>query len=107
MLGSLERISAILMEHWGGKWPFWVSPRQICVVPIDLKFLEYAKKVTTEMHNAGFHADLEDSSKTFNKKIRESQLAQYNFILVVGEKELTEGTVNIRTRDNEVKGVVS
>ena len=106
MLGSLERISAILTEHWGGKWPFWISPRQVCDVPIDIKFIDYASKVATMLHNAGFYADLEDSSKTFNKKIRESQLAQYNFILVVGEKEMSAGTVNVRTRDNEIKGVV-
>ena len=107
MLGSVERMTAVLTEHWGGKWPFWVSPRQVCIVPVDLKFLEYCKDVQQEVHEAGFYVDVDDSSRTLNKKVREAQLAQYNFILVVGEKEMQGGLVNIRTRDNEVKGTVT
>ena len=107
MLGSVERMAAVLTEHWGGKWPFWVSPRQVCIVPIDLKFLNYCKGVQQAIHEAGFYVDVDDSSRTLNKKVREAQLAQYNFILVVGEKEMQGGLVNIRTRDNEVKGTVS
>jgi threonyl-tRNA synthetase len=99
MLGSVERISAILTEHWGGKWPFWLSPRQAQVVPVDLKFAEYAYVVQQKVHEAGFYVDCDDSHRTFNKKIREGQVNQYNFILVVGEKEAEAGTVTLRTRD--------
>ena len=107
MLGSVERMAAVLTEHFGGKWPFWLSPRQVIVVPVDLKYLSYAEEVQQIVHDAGFYVDVEDSSKTFNKKIRESQVAQYNFILVVGQVEMESRTVNIRTRDNEVHGTVS
>lgn len=107
MLGSVERMTAVLTEHYGGKWPFWLSPRQCCVVPVDLKFLNYASEVQQLVHNAGFYVDIDDSSRTLNKKVREAQLAQYNFILVVGQQELEQNSVNVRTRDNEVHGTIT
>jgi threonyl-tRNA synthetase len=107
MLGSVERMVAILTEHFGGKWPLWLSPRQCLVVPVDLKYLDYALEVQQKVHEAGYYVDVDDSTKTFNKKVREGQIEQYNFILVVGEKEAEGKTVNVRTRDNEVKGAIS
>jgi threonyl-tRNA synthetase len=107
MLGSVERMAAVLTEHWGGKWPLWLSPRQMCVVPVDMKFIDYALEVKQELHNAGFYIDVDDSHRTLNKKVREAQLAQYNHILVVGEKEAQVRAVNVRTRDNEVKGTIA
>jgi threonyl-tRNA synthetase len=107
MLGSVERMAAVLTEHWGGKWPFWLSPRQVCVVPVDPKFADYACEVQQQVHEAGYYVDVDDSARTLNKKVREAQLAQYNFILVVGEKEMLDKSVNVRTRDNEVHGVMS
>jgi len=107
MLGSVERMSAVLTEHWGGKWPFWLSPRQCMVIPIDLKYADYAYSVQEQLHAAGFYVDVDDSTRTLNKKVREAQLAQYNFLLVVGDKEVQEGAVSVRTRDNEVKGSMS
>ncbi|KAL3866804.1 hypothetical protein ACJMK2_044072 [Sinanodonta woodiana] len=105
ILGSLERMIAILTENYGGKWPFWLSPRQAAVIPVAPPFDEYAQKVRQKIHDAGFMVDTDlDPSTTLNKKVRNNQLAQYNFILVVGEKELENGTVNVRTRDNKVHG---
>ncbi|KAG9338028.1 hypothetical protein JZ751_027191 [Albula glossodonta] len=93
ILGSVERMIAILTENYAGKWPLWLSPRQVMLVP----FVE-----------AGFMADADlDSSCLLNKKIRNAQLAQYNFILVVGEKEKQTSSVNVRTRDNKVHGELS
>jgi len=105
ILGSVERMIAILIEHTAGKWPFWLSPRQAAIVPVDPKFNEYAEQVRQTLHEAGFVvvADTSDGH-TLNKKIRNNQLAQYNFILVVGERETQSGTVNVRTRDNKVHG---
>eukprot|EP00918_Siedleckia_nematoides_P023985 GHVU01051733.1.p1 GENE.GHVU01051733.1~~GHVU01051733.1.p1 ORF type:complete len:711 (-),score=89.93 GHVU01051733.1:366-2396(-) len=105
ILGSVERMIAILCENYGGKWPFWLSPRQAVVVPVGPPFDDYAQKVRDEIHAAGFscEADL-DPGTTMNKKIRNNQLAQFNFIFVVGEKEKTNNTVNVRTRDNKVHG---
>ncbi|NXY89660.1 SYTC protein, partial [Alcedo cyanopectus] len=105
ILGSVERIIAILTENYGGKWPLWLSPQQVMVVPVGPTCDEYAQKVRQHFHAAGLMADVDvDPGCTLNKKIRNAQLAQYNFILVVGEKEKASGTVNIRTRDNKVHG---
>ncbi|XP_041792592.1 threonine--tRNA ligase 1, cytoplasmic [Chelmon rostratus] len=105
ILGSVERMIAILTENYGGKWPLWLSPRQVMVVPVGPTCEEYAQKVKEEFHNSGFMTDVDlDAGCTLNKKIRNAQLAQYNFILVVGEKEKTSNTVNVRTRDNKVHG---
>jgi threonyl-tRNA synthetase len=101
MLGSVERMTAVLTEHWGGKWPFWLSPRQCVIVPVDMKFVEYAYKLQNLIHEAGFYVDVDDSSRTLNKKVREGQVAQYNYILVVGEKEVEAEAVAVRTRDKE------
>jgi threonyl-tRNA synthetase len=107
MLGSVERMAAVLTEHFGGKWPFWLSPRQCIVVPVDLKYADYACEVQNQLHQAGFYVDVDDSHHTLNKKVREAQVNQYNFILVVGEKEMASQAVNVRTRENEVQGTVS
>uniref|UniRef100_U3J927 threonine--tRNA ligase n=1 Tax=Anas platyrhynchos platyrhynchos TaxID=8840 RepID=U3J927_ANAPP len=105
ILGSVERMIAILTENYGGKWPLWLSPQQVMVVPVGPMCDEYAQKVRQQFHDAGLMADIDvDPGCTLNKKIRNAQLAQYNFILVVGEKEKASGTVNIRTRDNKVHG---
>ncbi|XP_028270939.1 threonine--tRNA ligase 1, cytoplasmic [Parambassis ranga] len=105
ILGSVERMIAILTENYGGKWPLWLSPRQVMVVPVGPTCDQYAEKVRQDFHNNGLMADVDlDPGCTLNKKIRNAQLAQYNFILVVGEKEKTSNTVNVRTRDNKVHG---
>ncbi|ESN97826.1 hypothetical protein HELRODRAFT_85090, partial [Helobdella robusta] len=105
ILGSVERMIAILCENFAGKWPFWLSPRQVMVIPVAPPFDEYALKVQKTLFGCGFQCDADlDSGDTMNKKIRNAQLSQYNFIIVVGEKEQTNETVNIRTRDNKVHG---
>ncbi|KAE8636557.1 hypothetical protein XENTR_v10003041 [Xenopus tropicalis] len=105
ILGSVERMIAILTENFGGKWPLWLSPQQVMVVPVGPTCDEYAQQVREQFHRAGLMTDVDlDPGCTLNKKIRNAQLAQYNFILVIGEKEKASGTVNIRTRDNKVHG---
>eukprot|EP00978_Attheya_sp_CCMP212_P047274 scaffold421289_cov56-Attheya_sp.AAC.2 len=104
MLGSVERMFAVLCEHYGGKWPLWLSPRQIMVVPTHAEFNDFAQDIQSRLHDRKFYADVDVSKATFSKKVRNAQVAQYNFQFVVGKAELANGTVNIRTRDNEVKG---
>nr|XP_035159568.2 threonine--tRNA ligase 2, cytoplasmic isoform X2 [Callithrix jacchus] len=107
ILGSVERIIAILSENYGGKWPFWLSPRQVMVIPVGPTCEKYALQVSSEFFEEGFMADIDlDHSCTLNKKIRNAQLAQYNFILVVGEKEKINNAVNVRTRDNRIHGEI-
>lgn len=105
ILGSVERMFAILVEHYAGKWPLWLSPRQAMVVPISAGSVEYAKEVRAALRGAGFHAEVDIADKKMQKKVREAQLAQFNYILVVGEAEREARTVNVRTRDNAVHGM--
>ncbi|XP_075809358.1 threonine--tRNA ligase 2, cytoplasmic [Microtus pennsylvanicus] len=108
ILGSVERMIAILSENYGGKWPLWLSPRQVMVIPVGPTCEDYALQVSKECFEEGFMADVDlDDSCTLNKKIRNAQLAQYNFILVVGEKEKINNAVNVRTRDNKIHGEIS
>lgn len=105
ILGSVERMFAILTEHFAGKWPFWLSPRQVMVVPISDGSFEYASEVKDAVRAAGFHVDVDLMDRKMQKKVREAQISQYNYILVVGEKERAEQMVNVRSRDNQVHGM--
>ena len=107
VLGSVERMIAILTEHFAGKWPFFLSPRQAQIVPVSKAFSEYAELVQKKIVAAGFYVDVDLSARTLPKMVREAQLAQYNYILVVGAEEETDGTVSVRTRDNAQRGVKS
>lgn len=105
VLGSLERMIAILAENFGGKWPFWLSPAQVMVVPVGGGSETYGQEVVCRLREAGFMADIDDDrGNTLNKKIRSAQLAQYNYIFVVGEKECASGTVSVRTRAGKQLG---
>jgi len=105
ILGSVERMIAVLTESYGGKWPFWISPRQVCIVPVKPAINQYAEDVRKTLFDAGYQVEIDmDPGDTFNKKIRNAQLAQFNFILVLGDREKEANTVNIRTRDNKVLG---
>lgn len=97
--GSFERFIGILTEHFGGKWPFWLSPRQILVVPVMASASDYVKEVCALLRANEFHADMDLGGNTLNKKIRSGQLLQYNFILVLGAKEMSERALSIRSRD--------
>ncbi|PIA15012.1 cytoplasmic threonine-tRNA ligase Trs1 [Coemansia reversa NRRL 1564] len=100
MLGSVERMLGILIENFAGKWPLWLSPRQVMVVPVTGVVYDYAQDVQKKFHKAGFYADVDLGGETLNKKIRNAELAHYNFICVVGAQEQEEGSVNVRCRDD-------
>ncbi|VDO95445.1 unnamed protein product [Heligmosomoides polygyrus] len=107
VLGSVERMTAILTENYGGKWPFWLSPRQAKVITVHESVNSYARQVKEKLYGAGFEVEFDEGCPdTLNKQIRNAQLAQFNFILVIGQKEVENGTVNVRTRDNAVRGEV-
>ncbi|KAI8527143.1 hypothetical protein RHMOL_Rhmol12G0052800 [Rhododendron molle] len=106
ILGSVERMFAILLEHYKGKWPLWLSPRQAIVCPVSEKSEAYALKVKDQIHQARFYVDVDTSDRTIQKKVREAQLAQYNYILVVGEAEAATGEVSVRVRDKADSSVM-
>lgn len=100
ILGSVERMTAILTEHYKGKWPLWLSPRQILIVPVGVKYFEYAESLKDELvKKHHFYADVDVSGNTLQKKIRNGQMLKYNFIFIVGEQEQSERSVNVRNRD--------
>ncbi|KAI5313896.1 hypothetical protein L3X38_043072 [Prunus dulcis] len=99
VLGSVERMLAVLLEHYKGKWPFWLSPRQAIVCPVSHTALPYALQVRDQLHQAGYYVDVDTSDKTIQKKVRQAQMAQYNYILVVGAEEVQNGQVSVRVRD--------
>ncbi|OQR88805.1 threonyl-tRNA synthetase [Thraustotheca clavata] len=100
VLGSIERMMAILIEHTAGKWPLWLSPRQVAVLPVTEHQVDYASQVHKALDAKDVYVDVLSGGKTLNKRIREAQVAGYNYILVVGEKEASTHQVNVRTRDN-------
>ncbi|KAJ3515363.1 hypothetical protein NLJ89_g1814 [Agrocybe chaxingu] len=100
ILGSLERFIAIITEHFAGKWPFWLSPRQVLVIPVAAPYKEYAAEIAGRLEGQGLFADVDNGDNTLPKKIRNGEIAQYNFILVVGQEELDARSVNVRNRDD-------
>jgi threonyl-tRNA synthetase len=99
--GSFERFIAILIEHYGGFWPFWLSPRQAVVVPVSEKYIQYAKEVVAALRVEKFHVDIDTSDRTMGKKMAEARNNYYNNIIVVGEQEVADSTVTIRVRGSD------
>ncbi|KAI0171736.1 threonyl-tRNA synthetase [Hypoxylon sp. FL1284] len=100
MAGSIERFMGILIEHFAGKWPFWLSPRQVMVIPVGMGFMSYAQEVKEILRKEKIFVDIDTSGNTLPKKIRSAQLAQYNFTFVVGDEEMKSRQVNVRFRDD-------
>jgi threonyl-tRNA synthetase len=105
--GSMERFVGILIEHFNGAFPLWLSPVQATVIPIADRHVEYARRVAAELKAAGVRITVDDSSERMNRKIREAQLQKVPYMLVVGDKEAETGAVAVRTRDNEDRGAVA
>lgn len=101
--GSLERFFGILVEHYAGKFPMWLSPVQVRILSISDDFNDYAEEVCEQFKNAGLRAETDLTAESVNKKVRQAQLDQVNYILVVGEREVNDRTVNVRAA-NKVLG---
>ena len=97
--GSVERFIGILIEHYAGKFPTWLAPVQVKVLPISEKNAEYAKKVHSAMREAGIRAELDERNEKIGYKIREAQLEKVPYMVIVGAKEEEDGTVSVRRRD--------
>jgi threonyl-tRNA synthetase len=105
--GSFERFLSILIEHLGGKWPLWLSPKQVAIVPVSEKFVDYGDEIKAILHKNKLYVDIDDSDNSVNKKIRMAQVSQYNYILVVGQNEVDNKSVNVRLRDGTQLGEMS
>ena len=107
LIGSPERFGAVLIEHFAGKFPLWLNPRQVLVVPVADTFNKYAEGVHKELKKEGLRADIDTREITLNKKIRDGELLYYNYILVVGEKEASTKSVNARIRDTKAQKTIT
>lgn len=105
--GSMERFVAVLLEHTGGRFPLWLSPDQVSVLPISDKFNEYAEKVVRLLKDKGYRVNYDDRSEKIGKKIRESELQRVPYIVVLGEREAAEGAVSVRARGGVDMGSMS
>ena len=94
--GSIERFTAVLLEHTSGHLPLWLSPDQIKVLPVSEKHAEYAKKVCGLLNNSDIRTSLDDRNETLGKRIREISLLRVPVLAIVGEKEVADGTVSVR-----------
>ncbi|MDO5027793.1 MAG: threonine--tRNA ligase [Bacillota bacterium] len=99
LLGSVERFLGILIEHFAGKFPLWLAPVQLRVIPVSEKFLAYAEEVEGIFKNAGFRVDLDKRDEKLGKKIRDGQLQKIPYVFVVGEKEVEGKNISVRARD--------
>ena len=101
LFGSLERFIGILIENYAGKFPFWISPLQIVVIPISEDFENYAKKVSEKIKEAGMSSIVDLKNHNLNYKIREHSLAKVPLLLICGKKEVDSNTVTIRRLDSD------
>ena len=97
-LGTHERFIGFLIEHFGGNFPLWLAPVQVMVLPLSDKFIDYANFVVKSLKDEGIRVKLNDRSDKIGSKIRQAELDKVNYMLIVGEKESTDGTVSIRKR---------
>lgn len=102
--GSMERFVAVLLEHTGGRFPLWLSPDQVAVLPISDKFNDYAQTVAQTLKQGGFRVVLDDRNEKIGKKIREAELQRIPYLLILGEREASEQTVSVRARGGVDKG---
>ncbi len=105
--GSLERFVAILLEHTGGSFPLWLIPTQAIVLPVSEKHEKYAQKVLNSLENHEIRALIDNRNETVGKKIREAEMQKIPFMVIVGERELEEGSISIRRHGGEDLGSVS
>ena len=105
--GSLERFIAVLIEHCAGKFPLWLAPTQVKILPISDKFLPYAEIVLSQLKNADIRAEIDDRNEKIGKKIRDTELAKIPLMLVLGEKEVNENKVAIRRQGKGDQGVAT
>ncbi len=99
IFGSMERFMGILIEHYAGRFPAWLAPVQTKILPISDKFADYAKEVEARLKEADIRVETDLRDEKVGYKIREAQLNQIPYMLVIGEKEVSEGSVSVRSRD--------
>ncbi|ACB85396.1 threonine--tRNA ligase [Natranaerobius thermophilus] len=98
--GAIERFFALLIEHYEGKFPLWLAPRQAVIIPIADRHMEYGKDITKQLESEGIRADLDQRNEKIGYKIRDAQLKKVPYMLIVGDDEVENKTVSVRTRED-------
>ncbi len=101
LLGSIERFFGVLVEHYAGAFPVWLAPEQVRIIPIADRHLDYARQVEARLRAAHLRVEVDSSSSRMNAKIREAQMEKVPFMLILGDREVEEGTVSVRLRSGE------
>ncbi len=104
LLGSMERFIGILIEHYAGFLPLWLSPVQVKVIPVSDKYMEHAKKVAMELKEAGVRQELDERGEKVGFKIRDAELNKIPYMVIIGEKEMESGSVSVRRHKEGDKG---
>jgi len=107
LLGSMERFFGVLIEHYGGAFPAWLSPKQVKLIPIADRHNDYAHEVAKKLKKAGLRVLVDDGSDRMNAKIRNAQKEKYPYMLVIGDREMEDGQVALRRRSGENPGAMS
>ncbi len=105
--GSIERFIGILIEHYAGKFPVWLAPTQVRILPISDKYNDYTEEVRKKLFEKGIRVDIDSRTEKTGFKIREAQLQKIPYMLIVGEKEESEKTISVRSRDKGEVGSIS
>ncbi|MBI3508287.1 MAG: threonine--tRNA ligase [Chlamydiia bacterium] len=106
LFGSIERFFGILVEHFAGKFPLWLSPYQVKILAVADRHVPYAQEIQKKIQKQGILCDIDDSHESVGKKVRNAQLLKANYMLTIGDQEVQNQTVSLRTRDNVVHGEV-
>ncbi|MCH2309882.1 MAG: threonine--tRNA ligase [SAR202 cluster bacterium] len=106
IFGSLERFMGILIEHFGGAFPLWLSPIQVQIIPIADRHIEYAENIVHQLQSESIRVTIDSRSERMNSKIREAQINKIPYMLIMGDREIESGTVGVRLRSGEDLGPI-
>ena len=107
VLGSIERFIGVITEHFAGAFPAWLAPVQVKILPVTDRALEYAKELSDALDGQGFRVEMDDRNEKIGKKIREATLEKVPYMIVVGDRDMENKTVSVRTRAGEDLGAMS
>lgn len=105
--GSMERFTAVLIEHTAGHFPLWLTPEQVAILPISEKYNDYAKQVAAKLAEQGVRAVIDNRNEKIGRKVRDNEMKRIPYMIIVGEKEQADGTVSVRKQGSEERGVLT
>ena len=104
IFGSMERFVAVLIEHTAGKFPLWLTPVQVVLLPISEKYNDFAKKVLELLKNYDIRSKIDDRNEMIGRKIRDNELQRIPYLIILGEKEAESGNISVRKQGGGDKG---